>query len=256
MTISNKFESIKTPASIHAFYRLQMLLTIASGLEAEISHEPSSRKAVSLALISHAISNTEQELSELSDSDSKASPDPWSYDCSIINSPKETADTCAEAQPETIDYEQLVALAKNHLRLNPFAEKADIEKFVYSELCDMPRPVLVGNDEVEKAIAEVFQMRVAWAGSVLSDINAKVTSLADKILESHKFNSRKSFASSLSKALSEQSFNLSDDQIDDVISAAYIRRLPPELRQPMIDGLEHKKKRNCQLKKVGGRKGW
>jgi hypothetical protein len=215
MTTNNLLLS---PEIVSLNYRLSMLNALVDGLNNEMAWSASCRKSVVLALLHHAISNTETDLLEAQGL-STEDEDPFTAPECIAQS--DSNSKCAS--PKFFNRDELIDLANNHIRLNPLSEKRAICDFVVAELGEMGFKSVDGND-LTKAINIAFSQReikVHWAEEMLSSLNAQLTKIATDILNVTPGINRKEFTASLSEILVRKNINITNKDLDRVINPAY-----------------------------------
>lgn len=158
MTNTTKPSHYVSPGGVSANYRLQAIKALIEGLEYEQTWSASSRKAVTLALLNHALANTEADLSDALGYDADNDEDPWDFassDCASDSIGEEPQ----SAQVASTALNELCDLAANHLRLNPLSDKHKISELVVAELGEMRVQFVKGFDLI-RAIDQAFAQRM------------------------------------------------------------------------------------------------
>jgi hypothetical protein len=239
---------LSSPESVNVNYRLQAIRALVDALEHEMLWSASSRKSVTLALLNHAMTNTEQDLSDALGYDASDDADPWDF-----TSP-ESSESVESPQIGFVDlgsFDGLVSIASNYIRLYPLHDRCGISDLVIAELGELDIKYVDGNKLIQ-AIDHVFaqkEVKVHWAEEILSDLNAKLVKISDKTLGVFSDQAaREDFTKALHKNLAEAGIHISDEDLERVADNAYLRLLPFNAQEPLKKILQNIEKLSGEQK--------
>jgi hypothetical protein len=222
---------LSSPESVNTNYRLQAIRALVDALEHEMSLSASSRKSVTLALLNHAMTNTEQDLSDALGYDASDEADPWDF-----TSPESSESV--ESPPvgfiDLGDFDGLVSIASNYIRLYPLHDRRGISELVIAELGELGIKYVDGNKLIQ-AIDHVFaqkEVKVHWAEEILCDFNATLIKISDETLGMLSAQAtREDFTELLRERLIKRDIYISSESMEHVADNAYLRLLPPDAQE-------------------------
>lgn len=248
-TKSNHYPA--SPESVNVNYRLQSIKALIDGLDHEMIWAGSNRKSVTLALLNHAMSNTEQDLSDALGYDASDEQDPWDFSSSSYPHEKKSNEPKCTQRNTFRELCDLVDLAVNHWRLNPLSDKREISELIIAELGEMGIKFVDGS-LLAKAIDQAFaqrEIKVHWAEEILADLNSKLIAIADQVLACRPNCSPADFREPFLKELAAAGLNLSSEQVDSTVDFAMLRqgffsilersRLAKGVKRQLVQKLSH-----------------
>jgi hypothetical protein len=222
---------LSSPESVNINYRLQAIRALVDALEHEMSLSASSRKSVTLALLNHAMTNTEQDLSDALGYNADDEAGPWDF-----TSP-ESSESVESSPVGFVDlgsFDGLVSIASNYIRLYPLRDRRGISELVIAELGELDIKYVDGNKLIQ-AIDHVFaqkEIEVHWAEEILSDFNATLIKISDKTLGMLSAQAaREDFTELLRERLIKRDIYISSESMERVADNAYLRLLPPDAQE-------------------------
>jgi hypothetical protein len=239
---------LSSPESVSTNYRLQAIKALVDALEYEMTWSASNRKSVTLTLLNHAMTNTEQDLSDALGYDASDDADPWDFTSPESSEAVETPQT---GFADLGSFDGLVGIASNYTKLYPLRDRRGISDLVIAELGELDIKYVDGNKLI-KAIDHVFaqkQVKVHWAEEILSDLNAKLAKISSKTLgELGDQATRDDFTEALHKNLAEADIHISGEDLERVADSAYLRLLPFNAQEPLKKTLQEIEKLSSDQK--------
>jgi hypothetical protein len=229
---------LSSPESVNVNYRLQAIRALVDALEHEMTWSASSRKSVTLALLNHAMTNTEQDLSDALGYDASDDADPWDF-----TSP-ESSESAESPQASLVDldsFDGLVSIARNYVKLYPLHDRRGISELVVAELGELGIKYVDGSRLIQ-AIDYVFalkEVKAHQAEEILSDLNARLIKISGEILGALSAQaSREDFTELLCESLVKEDLHISAEDIERVVDNAYVRLLPPGAQEQVKGTLQ------------------